>query len=49
MDDSPRATPMAYWIDETGIITRDVAVDVDKIIDLRHNANEFVAAPARFE
>jgi len=38
------ATPMAYLIDETGIITRDVAVGVDKIIDLMHNAKELVAA-----
>jgi len=43
------ATPMAYLIDETGIITRDVAVGVDKIIDLMHNAKELVAAQARFE
>jgi len=38
------ATPMAYLIDETGIITRDVAVGVDKIIDLMHNATELVTA-----
>src|SRR5437867_13206541 len=38
------ATPMAYLIDETGILTRDVAVGVDKIIDLMRNARELVAA-----
>ena len=43
------ATPMAYLIDETGIITRDVAVGVHKIIDLMRNAKELVAAQARFE
>ena len=43
------ATPMAYLIDETGIITRDVAVGVDKIIDLMHNAKELAVAEATFE
>ena len=37
------ATPMAYLIDETGIVTCDVAVGVDRIIDLMHNAKESAA------
>ena len=34
------ATPVAYLIDETGIITQDVAVGVDAILDLMTAAKE---------
>ncbi len=34
------ATPMACLINEEGVITHDVAVGVDKIIDFMHNAKD---------